>query len=438
MATGRGIAQRARNHLGAPYIWGAEGPTSFDCSGLVQYVYRKAGISLPRVTYDQINVGHSVRPGKLRPGDLVFFDTDRSRRGPDHVGIYVGGGKFIHAPKPGDHVKISSLSDSYYMSRWMGGRRIPGVQAGGGGGAGGGGWSGGGGSAEPAAPRLDKHELAERYGMSFAFFKSQPELMKLLNGAVADQWSADKFQAKLRNTRWWKKHADSVRQAQILQKTDPATYKAKMEAARVAARQMAVEVGAILPGRRVDELAKNMVWYGWEDAQVANFLGQHIKFFEKGTMGGVAGQAYKEMRQQAFELGVSVTDQSLKNNAQYLVRGLTSKQKIEASMREQAAGLYPAFAEQIKAGASMNALAQPYVQVLAEELALPETDINIFSPKVKRALNRVDDRGEPAPMDLHDFTQMVRDDPRWRQTPGTAERAFSVGRQVLADMGLGA
>jgi hypothetical protein len=209
-----------------------------------------------------------------------------------------------------------------------------------------------------------------------------------------------------------------------------------MEAARVAAGQAAVKMGAILPDNRIQELAKNMVHLGWNDAQVANYLGSYVKWTADHTLGGLAGQAEKAIRGEARNLGVAVTEQSVLNNAQYIVRGLTTMEKIQAGLREQAAGLYPAFAEQIKAGAGMSDLAQPYVQVLAGELQLPESDVSVFTPKIKAALNRVDAKGQPAPMGLDEFTQLVRNDPAWRRTPQAAEKAFNVGKQVLADMGL--
>lgn len=429
MARGEDIVETLRSALGTQYVWGGSSPSQgFDCSGLVVWAFGKAGIELPRTTYNMINQGASVQPNKLRPGDLVFFDTDRKRSGPDHVGVYIGGGKFIHAARTGQPVKISSLSESYYMDRWMGGRRVSGVSAD---------PSSGGGEALEVAPRLDASELAETYGMSYAFFKSQPELMKLLDGAVAEQWSPDKFQAKVKNSSWWKKNSETVRQAQLLQKTDPATYKANMEAARVAARQMAVQVGAILSDKNVEKLAKNMVWYGWQDAQVQNFLGKYVDFTDKQTLGGMAGAAAKAIKEEAYKNGVAVTEQSVKNNAAYIVRGLTSMEKVQASIREQSAGLYPAFAEQIKAGASIQDLAQPYIQIVAQELGVPETDVNVYTPKVKQALGRVDAKGQPQAMGLDEFTQLVRNDPQWRRQPGVAEKTLNIGRQVLKDFGLG-
>jgi hypothetical protein len=426
MASGDDIVSLARQYLGTQYVWGGTSPSGFDCSGLVQYVFNKNGISLPRTTYNQIMVGASVSPDKLRPGDLVFFDTDASKKGPDHVGIYIGGGKFIHAPRPGEGVKISSLADSYYMNRWMGGRRISGVSA----------------SADPnalageAAPHLDAHELAETYGMSYAFFKSQPELYKKLKEAVSGQWSPDKFQAEVKNTKWWKTHSETVRQAQVLQKTDPATYNAQMQAARVAAKKLAVQAGAVLSDKAVEQLAKGMVWYGWQDAEIQNFVGQYIKFQDGQVLGGMAGQVAEAIKQEAYKNGVAVTKQSVLNNAQYVVRGLTSMEQIQASLREQSAGLYPAFAEQIKAGADIQDLAQPYIQAVSQELGVPDTDVSVFSPKVKAALNRVNPQGQPEAMSMTDFTQSLRDDPAWAKTQNAQDRVMAVGHQVLADMGL--
>jgi hypothetical protein len=428
MASGEDIVNAARNALGVMYAWGGSSMSGFDCSGLVYWAYGQKGIQVPRTSYNQFQVGASVQPNKLRPGDLVFFDTDRKQSGPDHVGIYIGGGKFIHAARTGQPVKISSLADSYYMDRWMGGRRISGVSTS---------PSSGGGEAEEVAPRLDSHELAETYGMSYSFFKSQPELMKKLNEAVAGQWSPDKFQAEIKNTGWWKKNSDTARQAQVLQKTDPATYKATMEAARVQAKELAVKAGAILSDKNVDKLAKNMVFFGWQEAQINNFLGSYIKFSDSQTLGGVAGQAATAIRDEAYKNGVAVTEQSVLNNAQYLVRGLTSMEKIQGNIREQAMGLYPAFAEQIKAGASVQDLAAPYIQVVAQELGLPDTDVNVFSPKVKQALNRTNAQGQPEAMDLDTFTQLVRNDPSWRKQSGTTDKVMNIGRQVLADFGLG-
>ncbi len=94
----------AEAQLGKPYVWGATGPDSYDCSGLTQAAWLAAGVEIPRVTWDQVNYGTSVTRDQLAPGDLVFFYDDIS-----HVGLYIGDGQMIHAPKPGDVVKYESI-----------------------------------------------------------------------------------------------------------------------------------------------------------------------------------------------------------------------------------------------------------------------------------------------------------------------------------------
>jgi cell wall-associated NlpC family hydrolase len=90
----------ARAQVGKPYVWGATGPDSYDCSGLTQAAWNAAGITLPRTTYDQVNFGTTVSLSQAQPGDLVFFYDDVS-----HVGMYIGNGMMIHAPKPGAYVR---------------------------------------------------------------------------------------------------------------------------------------------------------------------------------------------------------------------------------------------------------------------------------------------------------------------------------------------
>jgi peptidoglycan DL-endopeptidase CwlO len=112
-----GVVGIAMQYLGTPYVWGGASPGGFDCSGLVVYVYAQVGVSLPHSSYAQYAAGVPVSMSELQPGDLVFF------YGLGHVGIYIGGGSFIHAPHTGDVVKISSISGSY-ASSFVGARRI--------------------------------------------------------------------------------------------------------------------------------------------------------------------------------------------------------------------------------------------------------------------------------------------------------------------------
>ncbi|MFI9823096.1 NlpC/P60 family protein [Streptomyces sp. NPDC052013] len=94
----------ARAQIGKPYVWGATGPGSYDCSGLTQAAWKAAGVTIPRTTYDQVDAGTTVPVSQAQPGDLVFFYDDIT-----HVGIYIGNGMMIHAPKPGTYVREESI-----------------------------------------------------------------------------------------------------------------------------------------------------------------------------------------------------------------------------------------------------------------------------------------------------------------------------------------
>jgi len=111
----------AYNEIGKPYVYGANGPNAYDCSSFVQTVFRKAGITLPRTTGTQSNVGITVSKSNLQPGDLIFFNTSGS--GVSHVGIYVGGGNMIHAGSS-TGVTIASINNSYWSPRYMFAKRV--------------------------------------------------------------------------------------------------------------------------------------------------------------------------------------------------------------------------------------------------------------------------------------------------------------------------
>lgn len=121
-ASSSDIVSVAKQYLGVPYVWGGTSPSGFDCSGFTQYVFKKCGYSLSRVASSQYGNGTAVSYSNLQAGDLVFFSGTYSASGITHVGIYIGGGQFIHAANGG--VKITSLSMSYYASRYYGARRI--------------------------------------------------------------------------------------------------------------------------------------------------------------------------------------------------------------------------------------------------------------------------------------------------------------------------
>jgi cell wall-associated NlpC family hydrolase len=106
------IVALAQQFVGTPYVWGGTSPDGFDCSGLVQYVYGKLGVQLPRISADQARAGVAVPLRQLRAGDLVAWDNSSRNNGADHIAIYIGGGMIVEAPRPGTSVRVRKLGSN--------------------------------------------------------------------------------------------------------------------------------------------------------------------------------------------------------------------------------------------------------------------------------------------------------------------------------------
>jgi cell wall-associated NlpC family hydrolase len=119
------ILEDAKYFKGGRYVWGGTTPEGFDCSGYVQYLYKKHHIDLPRTAWEQSKIGREVNPDELKKGDLLFFLTDRKRNIPiTHVGIYIGGGEFIHAASRKKGIIISPLTHGSYARTFVKAKRV--------------------------------------------------------------------------------------------------------------------------------------------------------------------------------------------------------------------------------------------------------------------------------------------------------------------------
>ena len=121
-AAGAAIAHAAQSLIGSPYRYGGAGPDAFDCSGLVSYVHGQLGVPTPRTAAQQYASARSIPRGDLQPGDLVFFRLNSGAV--SHVGVYVGNGRFVHAPQSGDRVREAGLDDEYFRDRYAGAGRL--------------------------------------------------------------------------------------------------------------------------------------------------------------------------------------------------------------------------------------------------------------------------------------------------------------------------
>lgn len=424
---GNEIVNYLKQFIGTNYVWGGNSLTSgVDCSGLVQQGFAKFGINLPRTSYQQYSQGQAVDMKGLRPGDLVFFDTDRAKAGPDHVAIYIGGGKMLEAPRPGKKVQITDMTQSYYADSFMGGRRISGV------------WAENqnpGDHADPAKV-MSPEELAASYGFTYSFLEGNKDLKNIFGQAIKETWTTGKFQAAIRDTNWWKTNSETMRKAQLTQKTDPATWDAMVDAETVKVTQLAATVGAAIPAKKMKDLVTTALKTNLDEDGLRNLLGQYVNFTKNGTLQGEAGMHEFTMKEYASNMGIQLDDQTIKNQAQRVIRKVATTQDYESLVRDHAKSMYPAYAKQIDAGQTLKDIASPYTQMMAQTLEIPDTDITVFDPTIKGALNGLSPDGKPSGVSLTDFQQKLRSDPRWAKTTQAQNNVFNVGHQVLKQMGL--
>jgi len=289
-----------------------------------------------------------------------------------------------------------------------------------------------------ATPKLSSAELAEQYGFVSSFLNSNKELKNLFQDAVAGGWSADKFQAKLRNTKWWKTHSKDEREWLLQLKADPATAKQEMSQAKVKIKQLANQMGMIMTKdiqKYLDKAAYNMVALGWNESQLRYYLGQYVSF--KGeTLQGEGGEAINEMREYAYSMGVQLGDTWYTDRARNVLRGVATIQDYKSEIMNKAKAAFPQWTKQIEAGQSVADIASPYMQSMAQILELPQGSVNLFDTTIKKALNYTNPgtlQKEAKP--LWQFENELRADPRWKKTKNAQDSLFQVGHQVLADFG---
>lgn len=424
---GNDVVNYLKQFIGTPYQWGGNDlRKGVDCSGLIQQGFGKFGINLPRTSYSMWSQGKAVSMSGLRVGDLVFFDTDKQKAGPDHVGIYMGGGKMLEAPRPGKAVQVTDITRGYYADRFLGGRRIDGV------------WAENQGPVDYADPKksMSPEELASSYGFTYAFLEGNKDLKKIFSQAIKETWTTDKFQAAIRDTAWWKNNSDSMRQAEITRKTDPATWSAMVDAETIRVQQLAAEIGAAIPSGKLKGVVETALRTNMDEDLMRNMLGQYVNFTKNGTLHGEAGMHEFTMKQYAADMGIQLDDQTIKNQAQRVVRKVATTQDYESMVRDHAKSMYPSYAKQLDAGMTIKDIAAPYTQMMAHTLEIPDTDITLFDPTIKSALNGLSPDGKPTGLSLTDFQQRLRSDPRWAKTGAAQSSAFNVGLAVLKNMGL--
>ena len=287
---------------------------------------------------------------------------------------------------------------------------------------------------------IDRQEMAQNYGFALAFFKSNDELWHLFNQAIKQTWTADRFIARLRGTDWFKKHSASVRNAIMQQTSDPATYQAAVDQMYATVKDA---YGAMF-GRAGMDHKQLMAWaetahrLGWSQAQLMDHITESMnmkKMLRNKQLGGSAGELEGQLRALTSAFGVDLGNKWRAAQAARILRGDDTIEGVQSRVRELAMREYKAFADAIAGGQTVQDIASPYIQKMADLLEMNPDDININNKLIQKALKQRTADGKPAAMDLTDFADLVRKDNRWQYTDNARQEMSSVVADVARAFG---
>ncbi len=244
------------------------------------------------------------------------------------------------------------------------------------------------------------------------------------------------FAAKLRDTKWFQKNSETVRKNQLLKTTDPATYRDRLREIQASLKDLAGQMGAVLSAKQMDRVAENAMMFGWSDAQIQNTLADYVERV-KGSYVGEAGAVEDELLNFARNMGVRMDRKYIRKSVENMASGAWDINRAKDQITRQAMSAFPNLREDLKAGFTVADLAGSYIQSMATLMELNPADIDLFDPKIRRALAGKGKDGKPEMKTIWEFEEDLRHDPRWLKTNNARETIMSAGRQVLNDFGLG-
>lgn len=282
----------------------------------------------------------------------------------------------------------------------------------------------------------EMRDWAADYGWSYAFLQDHPQLKDVFDKAIENNWSPQRFIAEIQDTPWFKKHADTWRQAVYLQATDPKTYDKRVTQIRQTLADRAGALGIEVGGATLQKWADQAMRFGWDDAKINNHLARQVKIMGENTVGGDLASTQDQLNRWALDNGVKINKKTMQSWLREVVRGNSTFQEYKQYITKMAVAQHPNWAKELKAGMSVAEIAEPYRNTAAQMLELAPDDIDLNGKLLKRALSFKKDDGTYDSMALYDFEDMLRQDPRWQKTDQAKQQYMETGSAVLKMFGL--
>jgi hypothetical protein len=291
---------------------------------------------------------------------------------------------------------------------------------------------------------LSKQKMSAQYGFALAFLNSDPELKALFQRAVKNTWTPDRFVAGLRNTKWFQTNSASVRNAIMMQTSDPKSYNENVDKMTAQVRDAwgrayGMDAVSAVDGNTMRQWGETAFRMGWTEEQLIDHMGSAINYQQlmaSNTLGGTAAEARAQLRELTTNYGVDPGDTWMGQNIQRIINGDDTFEGAQARIRDLAKSQYAAFADQIDGGHTVAEIADPYRQKMADLLELNPADIALKDSTIQNALTMKDPQGVPVAQTLTDFANTVRRDTRWQYTANAKQQVAEVGSQLLRSFGL--
>lgn len=292
----------------------------------------------------------------------------------------------------------------------------------------------------PAAPAIDRTELAANYGWSLAVLNSNPELNKAFNLAVKNGWTPERFVAEIRTTKWFKTATEKQRQNAILRVTDPTEFHRRRAAVMGTVRTDMGALGANLSEASIAKLTDQAFGFGWSDDElrrnIANANDWTKSLTGKTAMGGQAGQIEADIRKTAGAYGVPLGDKFVAGKIDKILQQQETPDNYLEYFKNVAKNTYGAYAKQIDEGHTVEELAEPFKQSMGKLLEVDSNALDLNDPTLRKAMMNASEDGKPSALPVWQFEAGLRKDPRWLKTDNAKQAYGALTHNLLSQWGM--
>ncbi len=288
------------------------------------------------------------------------------------------------------------------------------------------------------APKLSLEELASQYGYAAAFFNIDQELKSLITSAVAEQWTADKFRAKLMATQWYRTRSASVRQFLELEARDPNEALQRINNKMSVIKAKANKMGVSITADRLKQIARDSIIWEYPDEKLTEAIAAEWKYTAGGGTAGGAATLEDTVRKNAADYGITLSQQQVQEWVGGALAGKYTEDHLNDFARDMARSRYPGATQWLDQGMTVRQIAAPYIQSYSTVLEQGTDTVDLQDPHIQQALQGVytQDGKPPAMQTVYEFEKGLRKDPRWTKTKNAQTSMMNATQQVLRDFGI--